>query len=403
MRWRTPEGAGADRADIGFHQANWDEPQFLARGQQAPEERMYTAILEPSGPPASLPAGRALELDSRTVEDPLLGRPIALAILLERRLFNDGLLVVHDGAVRYEAYRNGFTAGDRHLLHSVSKTLTSMMIGIAVAEGRIDVDAEVRSYLPALVAPAWDGVTVQHVLDMATGIRTDEHYEQRDSMYWRYADIVGYYGGAPDDAGVLSFVVDHLVERQCPPGELFNYASYNSNLLPLCLEAVYGVPAVELYERHLFRRVGAEGEGALNCDSRGIPIVEGQLNLTLRDLTRWALLYLDGGRNLAGERVVPEAWITDTVSAAPHRRAAFERSESAEMFPQAEYHNQLWNLDVANGQSAMLGIHGQFVFLDRPRRLMIAGVSSYPTQLHPLLARSMQAVWATVQQAVDDD
>ncbi len=55
----------------------------------------------------------------------------------------------------------------------------------------------IRDYVPELAAlPAWDDVAVEHVLDMATGIDLEEHYEEPGSMYWRYAEAVGYYPGS---------------------------------------------------------------------------------------------------------------------------------------------------------------------------------------------------------------
>lgn len=400
MRLHLPTATG-EADELGYSSATWDTPAFLARGQICSEERMPTAILEAGGAPLLLPRGEPLHLDDLIVTDPLLGRDITLATLLDRRLANDGLLVFHDGAVRYEQYRNGFIESDRHVVHSVSKTLTAMMIGIAVDEGRIDPADEVSRYVAGLDTAAWAGVTVQHVLDMATGLATEEHYEDPDSMYWQYAQAVGYYGTDPGQVGALQFVRDRLVERACPPGDLFNYASYVSNLLPACLESAYGVPAAELYEARLYRRLGAESDGALNYDAHHHPVVEGQLNLTLRDFARWALLMLHDGRNLAGEQVVPAAWVAETHTSSPARRRAFVRSDYVELFPSGEYHNQMWLMDPDKGESAMLGIHGQFALLDRRRQLMVMGFSSYPDQTHPLMAASMLTMWDRVQRAVD--
>ncbi len=403
MRWTGLDDAPtkADLADLGYGPRTWDQPQFLVRGQTTTHERMPTAVLEPDGPPLPLPPGPLLPLDDLVLPDPLTARPLASDTVIQRRMFADGLLVVHGGAVRFERYYNGFTETDCHLLHSVSKTLTTMMIGIAIGEDRLDPTTAIRTYLPELVSPAWDGVTLQHVLDMAVGIDTEEHYENADSMYWQYAEHVGYYERSTPGRGVLPFVLEHLVRPDTPPGHRFNYASYLTNLLPICLERVYGRPAVELYEERLFRRIGPEGHATLNCDPSGSPITEGQLSLRLRDLARWALLFLDDGRNLAGEQVVPAAWIHESMASSPDRRAAFERSDTAELFPRGEYHNQVWLLDPRAGRAAMLGIHGQYALFDRTRQLMVVGVSSYPQQVDPLMTTAMFSVFEAICGLVD--
>jgi CubicO group peptidase (beta-lactamase class C family) len=280
-----------------------------------------------------------------------------------------------------------------------------MMVGIAIDEGRMAPGAPIREYVPSLATlPAWAPVTLQHVLDMATGIATEEHYDDPDSMYWRYAHAVGYYGRGQQRSGgaegALGFVLANLTERSEPPGQRFNYASYLTNLLPYALEHVYGRPALELYEERLYACIGAQADCLVNVDSQGAPIVEGQVNLTLRDLVRWALLYLHRGRNLAGEQVVPPGWIDATISPDTRRRAAFERSEAAARFAQGEYHNQTWIVDPARQRFAMLGIHGQFAYFDLPEQLLIAGFGSFPEQTAPLLGACRDQLWSVITEAI---
>ena len=398
---RRIEPTGATEADeLGFGPRTWDQPQFLARGQLTTVERMPTVVLERSGPQLDLGRGPDLDVDRLTIDDPLTGRPMSGTQFLDRRLAIDGLLVYADGGVRYETYRNGMNVADHHVVHSVTKTLTTMAIGIAVGRGWLATDAEVRDLVPAVAGlEAWTGITVQHVLDMATGLATEEHYEDPDSMYWRYADAVGYFGPEGGAIGALGFVADELTRRSGPPGAVFDYASYLTNLLPACLASATGRPAVELYEELLVARIGAEADALLNTDTHGHPIVEGQLNLTLRDLARWGLLYLNDGHNLAGEAVVPAAWVAETFRPSAGRANAFAASDYADLFPGAQYHNQMWLLDPEGGVGAMLGIHGQFVWLDRRRQVLIAGVASYPTQVDPLLVVCLQRLWSAVSGA----
>ena len=61
--------------------------------------------------------------------------------------------------------------------------------------------------------PAWAPLTLQHVLDMATGIDCDEDYLRPDSMYWRYALAVGYAGGGEQAEGALAFLISNLNRR----------------------------------------------------------------------------------------------------------------------------------------------------------------------------------------------
>jgi CubicO group peptidase (beta-lactamase class C family) len=394
-----PTGQPADLAAIGYDGLTWDKPWNLARGQITSLERMPSVELSAGGPAFPIPAGPALEVGA--LIDPLTGREMGFEEFLGRRVHNDGLLVVHRGHLVHESYRDGLRDDDRHVVHSCSKTLTAMMIGWAVEEGRLAATQPMQELVIELRSiAAWDGVTLQHVLDMATGLDTEEHYERADSMYWRYADAVGYFTvPAERQTGALDFVCRELVHRLERPGSRFNYASYLSNLLPVVLEREYGVPAVELYEEYLYARIGAEQPGLINVDATGAPITEGQVNLTLRDFARWAYPMINDGKGFNTQQVVPSAWVEETYRQDDGRAAAFAASDSAQDFPGAEYHNQAWVLNPGT-VVAMLGIHGQFAYLDRSRELMIVGVSSFPDQTNAMLGATLKRLWAQVSALV---
>jgi CubicO group peptidase (beta-lactamase class C family) len=394
-------GIPEELSRLGYDGTTWDRPWNLARGQITTSERMPSAELSPAGPPTPIPHGSALDVDALTFTDPLTGRAMKGDQFLDRRLYTDALAVVQDGHLVYETYRNGMAEADRHVAHSCSKTLTTMMVGIALEEGRLERSRPICDDVPELAAlPVWAPVTLEHVLDMATGIDLEEHYEEPDSMYWRYADAVGYYTGTSAAQGsTLGFVTSELTRPVEPPGVRFDYGSYLTNLLPIALANAYGVPAVDLYEDRIYSHLGAERPALVNLDSAGNPIVEGQVNLTLRDFVRWGYLLADEGRSLAGEQVIPQRWVDDTYVSSEARAAAFARGAYGETMPGAEYHNQTWVLEPGRVVT-MLGIHGQFCWVDRETRTMIVGFSSYPVQTHPLLSATRSVLWSTLREAL---
>ncbi len=393
-----PTGAPADLSTLGYDGTTWDRPWNLARGQLTTAERMPSVELDPGDVSTPLVRGADLDVGALSFTDPLTGRATSGDQFLDRRLYADALAVVHDGHLVYESYRNGMTESDRHVAHSCSKTLTTMMVGIAIEEGRLDPSRPIADYVPELARiPAWEPVLLEHVLDMATGLDLEEHYELADSMYWRYADAVGYYAAPPERrVGALAFVVAELTRAAEPPGVRFNYGSYLTNLLPMSLAHVYGVPAVELYQDRIYRHLGAERPALVNVDSAGSPIVEGQVNLTLRDFVRWGYLLVDRGRSLAGDQVIPAPWVDDTYAPSAERAAAFARGAYGETMPGVEYHHQAWVLEPGR-VVAMLGIHGQFCWVDRQSRTMIVGFSSYPVQTHDLLSATLRELWSTIR------
>ena len=162
---------------------------------------------------------------------------------------------------------------------------------------------------------------------------------------------------------------------------------------------MYGVPAVELYEDRIYRHLGAEAPALVNLDPAGNPVVEGQVNLTLRDFVRWGYLLVDEGRSIDGTTVVPRSWVDDTFEPSAARAAAFARGAEGESMPGVEYHNQAWVLEPGRVVS-MLGIHGQFCWVDRRTRTMIVGFSSFPVQTSELLSATMRELWTGVRRAL---
>jgi CubicO group peptidase (beta-lactamase class C family) len=99
-------------------------------------------------------------------------------------------------------------------------------------------------------------------------------------------------------------------------------------------------------------------------------------------VARFGQLWLDGGV-VDGRRVVPEAWIRDTLAGGPDSRDAYAAGPGADFFPGAFYRNKLWVLEPDVPVYAGLGINGQSVFVHQPAGLVVARLSSWPAALDP--------------------
>ena len=386
---------------LGVSQANWDSPAHLGLGQISMDRLFRTVALEPSGAPLPLPyAESALNIKEMLFADPLMqGRQIDGEQLLNRRVFNDGLIVMHRGEVVHESYRNGMTAEDRHVIHSCSKSLCSMLVATAVDDSLLCPEHDIDTYIPEFRGiAAWAGVTVQHVLDMQAGIEYSEDYSDPDAHYWRYARAAGYYPPHPGEEaiGAKAWVLANLNNRVSEPGTTFPYNSCLSIVLGMALENVYKRPLAELFEEFLYRKIGAEDDAYFNTDPQGFPIVEGQMNLRLRDFARWAGLLVNGGRNLAGDRVLTEGFVDQFIAPDGNAKAAYQRKNKDTLFRRGQYKNQFWVFDTELEQFSMLGIHGQFAWYDLKRQLMLVGVGSFPQQDGDLLMRSLNTLWQGV-------
>jgi len=393
---------GVIDARLGIDRSNWDHPPHLALSQLHMDRMMPVAHLEPAAPNPLPRAAHTLDVEALIFDDPLTQQPIDGTTFLNRRLFNDALLVMHRGAVVHESYRNGMTATDHHLQHSTTKSLTTMLIAQAIDAGLMDVAAPFDRHLPELrTVSGWNGVTLQHVLDMCTGIDYVEQYDDRGCGYYAYARAVGYYPApANESIGARRWLVEQMTQRAEAPGSRFNYSSPLTNALMMAVEHAFGEPILPLLERQLFQRIGAESVGWFNTDGLGFPIAEGQLSLTLQDFARWAGVMLNDGRSLEGLQIIPSAFIADVYAPNVTARRAFEAGGAAARFPRGHYHNQFWVIDPDAGQFTMLGIHGQFAWFDLRQALMIIGYGSFPVATSPLQMSAQQELWRRIGEAV---
>ena len=95
--------------------------------------------------------------------------------------YTDAFLVMADGCVIHESYHNGMRPETPHLMQSVSKSITATVTGIMIGRGELDPSTLVKFYIPELAETAWAGATLQHVLDMTTGVQYSEEYTRLDS------------------------------------------------------------------------------------------------------------------------------------------------------------------------------------------------------------------------------
>jgi CubicO group peptidase (beta-lactamase class C family) len=126
----------------------------------------------------------------------------------------------------------------------------------------------------------------------------------------------------------------------------------------------------------------------------GFAVADGGISVSLRDLARFGRLVLDDGA-AEGRQIVPAQWLADTLAGDDDVRAAFAQDEHSAELPGGHYRNQWW---VPPGRRVLLGlgIHGQFLFVDRGTDTVIALLSTWPTPLDAGRHRTaIDAFWAT--------
>jgi CubicO group peptidase (beta-lactamase class C family) len=323
----------------------------------------YRTVAAP-GEARALPEAGGFAMPQAT----LAGRPVSHAEWADGT-FTNALLVLRDGAVVFEDYRNRMTPETRHIGFSMSKTITAMLVGQALEKGEIDsLDDPAVKYVPELAGGGYDGVTVRNLLEMRSGADIDERYDfgANPSLAGRiHTEAI-----VENRARFADFAVD--VGRRAEPGATFNYATLDTAVLGWVLEKATGQSIEDLTETRLWQPIGAEHDGFWLADG---PVGEGRalngmgFNATLRDFARLGQLLLDDG--MAGEtRVLPEGWVAAMTTMKPTGQNA--------LGPMPGYGFQTWQLDGEPGAYAALGLAGQFIYVHPASRTVIVKLSYLP-------------------------
>jgi CubicO group peptidase (beta-lactamase class C family) len=330
------------------------------------------AVWRGEGSPSKLPiASRSLE----SVEfDDAEGRRIGIADW-QRSTYTDGLIVLHKGKVVHEQLHAGMLAREPHAMWSLSKSFTGLLATALIAEGRLDPNALVSSYLPELKDSAWADATVQQTLDMTTGVQYTEDFRDPSSGIFQYLYAAGLLPVPPTYAGPRT-IPEFLktVKKQGEHGTGFIYKSVDTEVIGWVLSRVTGKSFAALLSERIWSKIGAQEDAYAWTDPAGTQVASIGLNATLRDLARVGeMLRLDGRYN--GQQVLPAAAVAEI-----RKGADPEKFKAANMPMRAgySYHNQFWIPHDAAGTFEMKGLFGQHVHVNPAAGLVIVKLSSHP-------------------------
>jgi CubicO group peptidase (beta-lactamase class C family) len=297
--------------------------------------------------------GRGAPLDNVTYRVAGDAQPHSLLEYLAR-FCTTGFLVLHEDRIVFEQYLQGTKAEDALLSASMSKTILSLLVGVAIAEGKLTLDTTVAQVLPDFKASAFADDTVEDLLRMATGVQLHGAYEPGAVSDNRATDPMV----SPRES--MRRYLREKTERSST-GKTFNYNGAVTALLGLMLSERTGMSNTDYLEARIWSRIGAEGSGFWIKNAHGEEGVQGQFAARLRDYARLGSLVLNRGR-AGGEQVVPAEWIAQMTTLRPDK-------------PQPKgppfYGLHVWIPQAAGGRSFFWGVGGQNIFVDPVARTVI--------------------------------
>jgi CubicO group peptidase (beta-lactamase class C family) len=258
-------------------------------------------------------------------------------------------LIIHNDTIQYEHYFNGYDQASIVASFSMAKSITSILIGCAIDDGLIkSVQDPVANYIPEMQKNGFDKVTIEHLLQMTSGLKFNEGYANP------FGEVATFYYGR-----TLRKATPKLKLKR-PPGEAFEYASGNPQILGLLLERALKNKTVTQYlQEKLWQPLGMEYDASWSIDKKkdGLEKTFCCINARARDFAKIGRLYLNKG-NWNGKQVVPESWVKQSTKVDTSNGSAW-------------YYQYQWWLPTQTGDFMAVGILGQYIYVNPAKNLVI--------------------------------
>jgi CubicO group peptidase (beta-lactamase class C family) len=299
-----------------------------------------------------------------------------------------GLLIARNDTILYEHYQYSRTDHDRFLSQSMAKTLVSMLVGIAVSEGRIkSIDDPVSTYVAGLAGTEYGGTSIRALLNMSSGVEFSEVYDGHDDIA-RLARAL-FSEETKDPAAVVA----QFNTRIAPAGTRWHYASVETEILGLVLRSATGRPLADYLHDRIWDPIGAESDASWAIDGSGQEIAFCCFNATLRDYARLGRLLANDGA-WEGRQLIPKQWLLDATTV---------RSSDSYLAPKVAtpfmgYGYQVWILPGEQRRFALLGIRGQVILVDPASKLIMVHTAVRQKPSEPGALREPLSLWFAVLQ-----
>ena len=275
-----------------------------------------------------------------------------------------GLIILRNGKILHEEYNFGNNQESRWISFSVTKSVTSMLLGAAIKDGFIkNVEEPVVTYLPHLIDSSYKDVTIKQVLHMSSGIKWNEDYTDP------YSDVS--LASGLNSLELYSYL--NKLGKSSNPGEKFNYNTGEANLIGGIVRSAIGNNLSTYLEQKIWKPFGMEHDAYWVLDNNySLELGGCCINATLRDYSRIGLFAMNKGITREGIAVLPTNWI----------------DESTNPSNNLKYYGYQWWLDGPEYESFYAdGIFGQFIWIDPSSKIVVA----------------MQSVWdsAASQESMD--
>ncbi len=270
-----------------------------------------------------------------------------------------GLLVWQDGHIRLERYAAPLKADGVWTSFSVAKSITSMLLGVALKQGDIQhLDDKLKTYVPELAGYDYGEVSLRQLASMTSGIAWNEDYQDPGS------DVARMYQGECQggEAHILSYM--KRLKKAHEPGEVWNYNTGETDLLGIVLQKATGQSLASYLAEHIWQKYGMQDCAFwLTDECSGLNLGGSGLSASLRDFARLGLVMMQEERESTG------------LLADAYRQNASKALYQTQ--PDGSGYGYLW-WRTKHSAYAAAGIFGQFLYLNPSKNLVVVQLGAWP-------------------------
>ncbi|WP_271393627.1 serine hydrolase domain-containing protein [Aequorivita sinensis] len=271
-----------------------------------------------------------------------------------------GVIVIQNNKIKLEAYSNGIDKETLWTSFSVAKSVSSMLVGVALKEGDIEsLDDPLKKYITELEGYDYGEVSVRQLLTMTSGIAWNEDYEDHNS------DVAQMYLQPCD--GNESHILNYMKQLKFSnkPGTTWNYSTGETDLVGILVQKATGKSLAEYLSEKIWKPWGMEHCAYWLADECSNENIGGSgLSASLRDFARLGTLILSESK-LNNNNILAEEWVKDATS------VLHKTNEEGDGY------GYLW-WRSNSGSYAAVGIFGQMIYIDPSKDLVIAQTAAWP-------------------------
>ena len=312
--------------------------------------------IAPSTTPIELPTGHENAPTTVTWQ----GSKVPWQEFLDKS-YTNVFLILRNGVITYQYYRDGFTPTTRLPSYSVGKTMLSLVVGQLIAQGKIKESDTFVSYFPEYkTGGSFDKITVQQLLDMQSGVGVSDNYPAGPSG-WGVAIAQMY---ATTD---MRWFIKHNRKMAFEPGSKAVYRSVDPQLIGMIVKKVTGMTIAEYFSKNIWQPIGALTPATWNVDrNNGIEKTFCCFNASAPDYAKVGLMVLNNGM-VGDKHIIDAAWVK-------------RLNTPVVTMDNWGYGAYMWH--PFPGVSTMDGLHGQYVYIDPATRTVIVKLSDVPTTMN---------------------